>query len=56
MLLECKLGTQQVQAQRFVTGQLRTLDAGEGGRSSLDLAFLAPGFGGLQAIAVGVAG
>ena len=55
VLLEREFGPQQVEAERLVPGQAIALDAGQGGGGALDLPFLAPGFGRLQAIAVGMA-
>ena len=56
MLVERQFGLEQVEAQRFIVAQALPLDVGENRRGTFDLAFLSPGFGSLQAVAVGVAG
>jgi hypothetical protein len=55
VLVQCQFRTQQVQSHRLVTAQVLAFDAGERRTSAVELAFLTPGLGGLQTIAVGMA-
>ena len=48
-----QLGLQQVQAKRFVTAQTPPVDGRHGGGGLRDVAVLAPGFGGQQAVFIG---